>query len=219
MLQYSRLISHSAMINAITHEEKSTTRSYLLMRCHTMTHRFSTIDFKHIASYSITTWHHFLLCALSGYFRPTTQTQKALMDGSNMVKWGGFSDSACSWCGELIILPGQSSRAQASQFNSRMPDTVFYSGTISSGYRPLHTGSGRGRAPVVCRRFLTAEARVCSSGSPCGIYGGYSGTGAGFSSSPSVLPWQYHFAAAPYSLMYCLGTDNASVGGRRSTDT
>jgi hypothetical protein len=43
-------------------------------------------------------------------------------------------------------------------------------------------------AQAVSRRALTAEARV----NPCGIYGGQSGTGTGFSPSSSVSPCQYH---------------------------
>jgi hypothetical protein len=43
-------------------------------------------------------------------------------------------------------------------------------------------------AQAVSRRALTAEARVNS----CGIYGGQSGTGTGFSPSSSVFPCQYH---------------------------
>jgi hypothetical protein len=40
-------------------------------------------------------------------------------------------------------------------------------------------------AQAVSRRPLTAEARVRSRVSPCGIYGGQSGTGTGF--FPRVL--------------------------------
>jgi hypothetical protein len=43
-------------------------------------------------------------------------------------------------------------------------------------------------AQTVRRRPLAAEARV----DPCGIYGGRSGTGAGFSPSTSVFPCRFH---------------------------
>jgi hypothetical protein len=51
-------------------------------------------------------------------------------------------------------------------------------------------------APVVNRRPLTAEARVRARVNPCGICGGQSGTGTGFSASSSVFPWQYHSTVA-----------------------
>jgi hypothetical protein len=56
-------------------------------------------------------------------------------------------------------------------------------------------------APAVSRRPLTAEARVRSRVSPCGICGGQSGTGTGFSLSTSVFPCQFHFTGA--SLQGC----------------
>jgi hypothetical protein len=46
-------------------------------------------------------------------------------------------------------------------------------------------------AQVVSRRPLTAEARVRSRISPCGICGGQIGSGTGFSPSSSVFPCQY----------------------------
>jgi hypothetical protein len=52
-------------------------------------------------------------------------------------------------------------------------------------------------AQAVSRRTLITEARVRSRVSPCGIYGGQSGTGAGFSPSTSVFPGQFHSTGAP----------------------
>jgi hypothetical protein len=43
----------------------------------------------------------------------------------------------------------------------------------------------------VCQLF-TAELLVCALVSLCGICGGQSGTGTGFSFSSSVFPRQYH---------------------------
>jgi hypothetical protein len=50
---------------------------------------------------------------------------------------------------------------------------------------------GRAMAQVVSRRPLTAEARARVRVNPCGICGGQSGTGTGFSPSSSVFPFQY----------------------------
>jgi hypothetical protein len=49
----------------------------------------------------------------------------------------------------------------------------------------LSLNIGRAMAQAVSRRPLTAEARVRSRVTPCGICGGQSGTGTGF--SPRVL--------------------------------
>jgi hypothetical protein len=51
-------------------------------------------------------------------------------------------------------------------------------------------------AEVVSRRPLTAETWVRARVNPCGICGGQSGTGAGFSPSSSVFPCQYHSTVA-----------------------
>jgi hypothetical protein len=55
---------------------------------------------------------------------------------------------------------------------------------------------GRVMAQAVSRRPLTAEARFRSRVSPCGICGGQSVTGTGFSPSTSVFPCQFHFTGA-----------------------
>jgi hypothetical protein len=54
---------------------------------------------------------------------------------------------------------------------------------------------GRVTAQVVSRRPLTAEARIRGWVNPCGIYGGQSCTGTGFSPSSSVFP-SYHSTVA-----------------------
>ena len=50
---------------------------------------------------------------------------------------------------------------------------------------------------AVSRRPPTAEARIRSRVSPCGICGGQSGPGTGFSPNTSVFPCQFYSTDAP----------------------
>jgi hypothetical protein len=54
----------------------------------------------------------------------------------------------------------------------------------------------------VSRWLLTAEARVQSQASQCGICGGQGGSGTGFSPSTSELPCQHRSTNAPYLFIH-----------------
>ena len=66
-----------------------------------------------------------------------------------------------------------------------------------SEFDPLTPYYGRAMAQAVSRRRLTAEARVQSRVSQCGVCGGQSGTGTGFSPSNLVFPCQFHSTGVP----------------------
>jgi hypothetical protein len=55
---------------------------------------------------------------------------------------------------------------------------------------------GHAMAQVVSSQPLTAEARVRARVNPCGLCGGQSGSGTGFSPSSSVFPCQCHSTVA-----------------------
>jgi hypothetical protein len=71
---------------------------------------------------------------------------------------------------------------------------------------------------VVSRRPLTAEARVHARVNPCGICGGQSGTGTGFSLSSSIFPCQHIIPASLSKLIssgeYATVSRHPSLGTR-----
>jgi hypothetical protein len=72
---------------------------------------------------------------------------------------------------------------------------------------------GRAMAQAISRRLLTAEAQVRSRFRVCGICGGQSGTGTGFSPSTSVFPCQFHSTGAHYmekrkKIIFIIGLHN-----------
>ena len=71
--------------------------------------------------------------------------------------------------------------------------TILFSATSQRNWAL----SGRAIAQAASRQPLTAEARVRSRVSPCGICGGQSGTRTDFSPSTSTFPCQFHTTGAP----------------------
>jgi hypothetical protein len=67
-------------------------------------------------------------------------------------------------------------------------------------------------AQAVSRRPLTMEAWVCAQVNKCGICGGQSGIGTGFSLSSSVFPRQYH-STITLQTHIIWGMNNMSVSG------
>jgi hypothetical protein len=70
---------------------------------------------------------------------------------------------------------------------------------------------------AVSRRPLTAEDRVRSRVSPCGICGGQRGTGTDFSPITSVFPCPFHSTGAPLqgktkTLIFITGSHNKPQG-------
>jgi hypothetical protein len=78
------------------------------------------------------------------------------------------------------------------------------------------TSYGHAIAQAVSDRPLITEAQIRTWVSPCGICGGQSGTGTGFSLSSSVFPCQYHSTTALHLIIW--GIKNSPVGGC-SSDT
>jgi hypothetical protein len=72
---------------------------------------------------------------------------------------------------------------------------------------------------LIMESILTAEAQVYAHASHCGICGGQSVTGTGFSPSPSVFPSHHHSTDAPYILMYHLGDGQRARQRPSSTGT
>jgi hypothetical protein len=72
--------------------------------------------------------------------------------------------------------------------------------------------NGRAMAQVVSRRPLTAEARARARVNPCGIFGGQSGPGTGFSPSSSVFPCQYIIPLSPSKLISSGECPYANIG-------
>jgi hypothetical protein len=69
-------------------------------------------------------------------------------------------------------------------------------------------------AQAVSHRSLAAEARVCARVSTCGIHGGQSVTGTGFSLSSSVFPCQYNSTVTLHTHFIVWGLNSRPVGAQ-----
>jgi hypothetical protein len=74
---------------------------------------------------------------------------------------------------------------------------------------------GRAMAQVVGRQPLTTETGVCTRVSPCGICGGQSSTGTGFTLSSGFYPINI-IPSWLSKLIYHVGKNNKPTGGHSS---
>jgi hypothetical protein len=74
---------------------------------------------------------------------------------------------------------------------------------LSSHFTNFMNGLTMGQAVSI--RLLTAEAWVHARVNPCGICGGQSGTGIGYSTKYPGLPCRYHSTVAPH--IYRMGDE------------
>jgi hypothetical protein len=66
-------------------------------------------------------------------------------------------------------------------------------------------------AQAVSRRPLAPESHVSARINPCGVCGGQSGTGTGFSPSSSVFPFKYHSFHRRFPTHIIQGMNNMSI--------
>jgi hypothetical protein len=108
--------------------------------------------------------------------------------------WNNFGLSAGQPCGQCIkcwrvlrgLVDGGVSCVQMCSDSAALILTGNEITTENCGKNRI----GRAMAQVISRRPVTAKARVRTRVNPCGICGGQSGTGTGFSPSSSVFPCQ-----------------------------
>jgi hypothetical protein len=116
-------------------------------------------------------------------------------------------------------MPTAIARCRCTIVNSRPHCQLHFRIVYGTAAKTLLQTRGLAIAQAVSRRILTAEPRVRSQVNTCGICGGQSGTGTGFSPSPSVFPCRYHSTATPYSLIYHPGHGFSNCGTRTITRT
>jgi hypothetical protein len=91
---------------------------------------------------------------------------------------------------DLLVMNGYRWAGKISRSRRGLLSVLAWTVARACGFNRL---KGRAMAQAVSRRPVTAEAPV----GPCGIYGGQSGTGTGFSPNISVFLCKFHFPCAP----------------------
>jgi hypothetical protein len=134
------------------------------------------------------------------------------------------------WQNTETLIPCQ---VQPCQKNFCPNFAFFWCMTHNSGINDKSSSQTRGYVPIrmcctlwhgcaiaqaVSHWLLTVEAQVHTQGSPCVIFGGQSGTRAGFPQSSLVFPCKYHSTTAPYSCTIW-GLDSGPISGNSSIES
>jgi hypothetical protein len=104
-----------------------------------------------------------------------------------------YHEARLTVCEKRNKVKGAKTRRDRTERQRKTGDWNKWRNIWVMGYKGV---DGRAMAQAVSRRPPTAEDRVRSRVSPCGICGGQSGIGTSFSPSTSVFPCQFHSTGA-----------------------